>query len=141
MNISNGRIRNQNQINITKDEQLVLKIAIEEYKDLFNKILEIPQSNFISILEKYVQISLIPKNLILPSGTLRKILQIIQYQYYQPEYDKIHKLINSIDNISLYEKFSGNNFYPHCNNCKEPIHTCGKKMFILKTLIFIILIM
>ncbi len=103
MNISNGRLKNQNQINITKDEQLVLKIAIEEYKDLFNKILEIPQSNFISILEKYVQISLIPKNLILPSGTLRKILQIIQYQYYQPEYDKIHKLINSIDNISLYE--------------------------------------
>ena len=131
MNISNGRIKNQNQINVTKDEQLVLKIAIEEYKDLFNKILEIPQSNFISILEKYVQISLIPKNLILPSGTLRKILQIIQYQYYQPEYDKIHKLINSIDNIALYEKFSGNNFYPHCNNCKEPIHTCGKKMFIL----------
>ena len=94
MYYSNGKSNNHFQINLSKDEQIILKIAIGEYEDLFNKILEIPQNSFITTLEKYIQISLIPRNIILPSGTMKKILQIIQKQYYEPEYDKIHKLIN-----------------------------------------------
>ena len=138
MYYSNGKSNNHFQTNLSNDEQLILKIAIGEYKDLFNKILEIPKNNFISILEKYIQISLIPRNIILPSGTMKKILQIIQTEYYSPEYEKIHNLINSIDDISSCEKFTGNNFYPHCNNCKEAFHTCGKKMFILNNLEYIL---
>ena len=81
MYYSNGKSNNHFQTNLSNDEQIILKIAIGEYKDLFNKILEITQNNFISTLEKYIQISLIPRNIILPSGTMKKILQIIQKQY------------------------------------------------------------
>ena len=121
----------EEKMDLSKDEQIIFRIAIEEYNDLFNKILEIPQNNFISTLEKFIQISLVSKNMILPSGTISKILQIIDNKYYQPEYEKIQYLIDSINNISQCEKFTGNNFYPHCNYCKEPIHSCGKNLFIL----------
>ena len=119
------------QIVLSKNEELILKMAKEEYKDLFPKILEIHENDFMSMLEKYLEISLMPKNIILPSGTLKKILNIIQFQYYQKEFDKINKLINSIESISACEKFNGTNFYPHCNKNKEPIHSCGRKLFIL----------
>ena len=131
MSITSENDKNILKLNLTKDEQSIFKIAIEEYDDLFHKILEIPQINFISILEKYIQISLIQKNIILPSGTTKKILDIIKNHYYEPEYEKIHHLINSISNISNCEIYSENDFYPHCNKCKELIHTCGKKMYIL----------
>ncbi len=119
------------QIVLSKNEELILKMAKEEYKDLFPKIIEISQKDFMLMLEKYLEISLTPKNIILPSGTLKKILNIIQFQYYQKEYDKINQLINSIESTSTCEKYNGNNFYPHCNKNKEAIHSCGRKLFIL----------
>ena len=119
------------QIVLSKNEELILKMAKEEYKDLFPKIIEISQKDFMLMLEKYLEISLMPKNIILPSGTLKKILNIIQFQYYQKEYDKINQLINSIESTSTCEKYNGNNFYPHCNKNKEAIHSCGRKLFIL----------
>ena len=63
MSITIENDKNKLKMNLTKDEQAIFKIAIEEYDDLFHKILEIPQNNFISILEKYIQISLIQKNM------------------------------------------------------------------------------
>ena len=125
---NNNRI---NQMNLKKEEQVILKIAIDEYNDLFPRILEISKQDFLPILEKYLEISLIPKNLIMQSGTLSKILQIIQNEYYEPECDRINHIIHSINNISTCDKFNGNNFIPHCNHFSEPIHSCGNKMFIL----------
>ena len=119
------------QTSLSKNEELILKMAIEEYKDTFPRIIEIHQKEFMKIIEKYLEISLAPKNIILPSGSLKKILNIIQYQYYQKEYDKINQSINSIQSTSLCHKFNGTNFYPHCNQNKEPIHSCGRKLFIL----------
>ena len=119
------------QTSLSKNEELILKMAIEEYKDTFPRIIEIHQKEFMKIIEKYLEISLAPKNIILPSGSLKKILNIIQYQYYQKEYDKINQSINSIQSTSLCHKFNGTNFYPHCNKNKEPIHSCGRKLFIL----------
>ena len=119
------------QITLSKNEELILKMAIEEYKDLFSKIIQIPQKEFMTMLEKYLEITLTPKNIILPSANLKKILNIIQFQYYQKEYDKINQLIHSINSISSFDKFNGPNYFPHCNNNKEPIHSCGRKLFIL----------
>ncbi len=119
------------QTTLSKNEELILKMAIEEYKDTFPRIIEIHQKEFMKIIEKYLEISLAPKNIILPSGSLKKILNIIQYQYYQKEYDKINQSINSIQSTSSCHKFNGTNFYPHCNQNKEPIHSCGRKFFIL----------
>ena len=119
------------QITLSKNEELILKMAIDEYKDLFSKIIQIPQKEFMTMLEKYLEITLTPKNIILPSANLKKILNIIQFQYYQKEYDKINQLIHSINSISSFDKFNGPNYFPHCNNNKEPIHSCGRKLFIL----------
>ena len=63
----------KNYINLSKEEQTILNLAIEEYKDLFPKILEISKHDFFPTFEKYLEISLIPKNIILQSGTLNKI--------------------------------------------------------------------
>ena len=127
-------MENNNQINamnLKKEEQVILKIAIDEYNDLFPKILEISKQDFLPTLEKYIEISLIPKNLNPESRILNKILQIIQNEYYEPECDRINQIIHSINNISTCDKFNGNNFIPHCNHFSEPIHSCGNKMFIL----------
>ena len=70
-----------NQMNLKKEEQVILKIAMDEYNELFPRILEIPKQDFIPILQKYLEISLIPRNLIMQSGTLNKILQIFQTNY------------------------------------------------------------
>ena len=52
------------QIVLSKNEELILKMAKEEYKDLFPKIIEISQKDFMLMLEKYLEISLMPKNII-----------------------------------------------------------------------------
>ncbi len=123
---------------ITKEEESILKISIEEYNELFPRILEITHPNFIPILEKYIKISLIPKNPILQSTSFNKIIQIIQEKYYEPEYEKINKIIQSISDITLYETYNGTNFIPHCNNHCEPIHSCGNKMYILDNLNYLL---
>ena len=54
-------MENNNQINamnLKKEEQVILKIAIDEYNDLFPKILEISKQDFLPTLEKYIEISL-----------------------------------------------------------------------------------
>ena len=127
-----------NKITLSKNEEQILNLAIEEYEDLFPNIIEISQKDFMTLVEKYIDIDLVPRNIILPKGILKKILNIIQYQYYQKEYDKINQLIHSIDSISTCEKFKGTNFYPHCKDNKEPIHTCGRKMFNLNNLEYLI---
>ena len=127
-----------NKITLSKNEEQILKLAIEEYGDLFPRIIEISQKEFMTLLEKYIEIDLVPKNIILPNGSLKKILNIIQYQYYQKEYDKINQLIHSIDSITTCEKFKGTNFFPHCKYNKEPIHICGRKMFNLNNLEYLL---
>ena len=129
---------NHHKISISKEEELILKIAIEEYKELFPRILEINQLQFMPTLEKYIKISLIPKNMIVQSNTLNKILQIIRNNYYEPEYDKIHDIIQSITDIKLCEIYNGKNFIKHCNNNCQPIHSCGKKMYILDKLNYLL---
>ena len=50
-------MENNNQINamnLKKEEQVILKIAIDEYNDLFPKILEISKQDFLPTLEKYI---------------------------------------------------------------------------------------
>ncbi len=119
------------QIQLTKEEEQILKLAIEEYNELFPRILEITQEKFIPTLEKYLNITLIPKKQIFQTYSLSKILKIIKEKYYVPEYEKINKIIHSIKNIKLCETFTNRNFIPHCNKNCQPIHSCGNKMYIL----------
>ena len=86
-------INNFYQIQLTKEEEQILKLAIEEYNELFPRILEITQEKFIPTLEKYLNITLIPKKQIFQTYSLSKILKIIKEKYYVPEYEKINKII------------------------------------------------
>ena len=82
---------NKVQLTLSKEEGQLLKIALEEYNELFPRILEIKNPMFIQVLEKYLKITLVPKNIILKSNSLNKILQIIKDKYYKIEYNKITK--------------------------------------------------
>ena len=61
----------------------------------------IKQTYFISTLEKYIKMSLIPKKIILQINTLNKIIKIIKDKYYEQEYDKINKNIK-FSQIKIY---------------------------------------
>ena len=91
--------RNISSNSLTPEEDNLLSIALDEYDDLFPNIMTCPQADFIPILERYIQIALVPKGKVYPSGTLSKIIKIIQHKYYEPEYLLVNKLIQSIDNI------------------------------------------
>ena len=116
---------------LTNEEESFLQLALEEYDDLFPNIMTFSQAEFIPILEKFIQIALSPKGIGYPLGTISKILKIIQYKYYEPEYAHVNKLIQSIDDINNCEKFVTNNYIPHCNHTTMPIHKCGDKLYIL----------
>ena len=75
------------------EEEHLLKTAIEEYDDLFPKILLISQQNFISTLEKYITISSQAKSIDINQQSLIKIIAIINEKYYRPEYIKLQTLI------------------------------------------------
>ena len=95
---------------LINEEEAFLQLALEEYDDLFPNIMTFSQAEFIPILEKFIQIALSPKGIGYPLGTISKILKIIQYKYYEPEYAHVNKLIQSIDDIKNCEKFVSNNY-------------------------------
>ena len=116
---------------LSKEEETLLNISIEEYNDLFPKILTLPKNEFLSQLKRYFQITLVPRNVFLPRDTLNKILKIIENQIYIKEYDQIDLLIKSINNINSCIYFEGTNYIPHCNKTSKPIHKCNSKLIIL----------
>ena len=120
----------EKEYKLTKEEENLLHISIQEYNDLFSQILLIPKKEFILSLEKYILISLVPRNINYPEGTLKKILNIIEKDYFLIEYEKINNLIQKIKDLSKLEKFS-NKSYLHCNKCTELKHTCGNLLYIL----------
>lgn len=120
--------RKSKQSNTAKEEETLLKIAIDEYNDLFPKILLITQKEFIPSLIKMIEIAMTPSTNNFSEDCMVKVVSIIQSQYYEPEYFKVHKLIKSITNLKLYEKLESN-YIPHCNKTKEAIHTCGEKLY------------
>ena len=65
------------KITLSKNEEQILKLAIEEYGDLFPKIIEIPQKEFMTLVEKYLEIDLIPRNIILPNSSLNFNIDLI----------------------------------------------------------------
>ena len=62
----------KHQFTLSKEEGEILQIAIEVYKELFPKILEIKNPKFMQILEHHLKITLIPKNMILQKNSLPK---------------------------------------------------------------------
>ena len=116
--------------NLSKEEENLIKIAFDEYHDLFPNILNIHKKDFIPILLKFIQISLIPKNLIYNEQTVKKILKIIEEDLYETEFTFINDKIHNLKNINC-ERFTGQNFIPHCNKTSIPLHNCGHHLYSL----------
>ena len=113
---------------LNKEEETLLNMLIDEYNDLFPKILSLPKNKFLSELKRYFQITLVPRNVFLPRETLDKLLKIIENQLYNKEYDQIDSLIKSINNVDSCIYFEGTNYIPHCNKTSKPIHKCNSKL-------------
>ena len=117
--------------NLTKPEITLFNIALEEYYDLFPKIMNLKKKEFLPTLEKYIIITLQPRNINYSQETINKILSIIEENFYEPEYLKVNKLFRSINKIENCEKFHSKNFIPHCNKTTKAIHTCNEELYIL----------
>ena len=129
---TNSSHHRRNKFDLSKEEETLLNIAYDEYNDLFSQILILKKNNFLSSLQKFIQISLIPKNIIYPTGTLSKILDIIEKNYYDQEYKHINEIVQNLNNIKDADYYNDNNYIPHCNLTNEPVHTCGNKFYVLE---------
>ena len=116
--------------NLSKEEENLIKIAFDEYHDLFPNILNIHKKDFIPTLLKFIQISLVPKNLVYNEQTIKKILKIIEEDLYETEFTFINDKIHNLKNINC-ERFTGQNFIPHCNKTSIPLHNCGHHLYSL----------
>ena len=119
------------KLNLSDNEIILLKIAIDEYSDLFPEILNMNKNDFLTSLQKYILINISPKNIILPTGTLSKILKIIEINYYQPEYDYILSLMKTLKSCHNFLTINNANFLTHCSKTHKAIHKCGEKLLLL----------
>ena len=124
------------QINqlLSIEEKKLFKKYLEEYNDLFQKILILSPSEFITKLNQYVEYSLRSKNNKYSQAIKDKIKEIITEKIYKKDYKLTlrikHKLINNINK----EYFTGE-ILPHCDNDKKEgyyIHSCDEKLLIFK---------
>ena len=114
------------------EEEALLRLAVNEYRDLFPLIISLSQSEFINKLESYVLISL-NKNINFAHGTISKIINIVKTEYYNVDYIRINKIIQSlsVDKINTLSRFTTNNFISHCNISTPPYHSCGEYLYII----------
>ena len=120
------------KFNLSDNEIILLKIAVDEYSDLFPEILNMNKNDFLASLQKYILINISPKNIILPTGTLSKILKIVETNYYQPEYSYILSLLKTINSShNNYLSINNANFLTHCSKTRKALHKCGEKLLLL----------
>ena len=111
---------------LNKDEESLLKIAIDEYNDLFPNLLNIHKKDFISNLEKFIIISL--KNIHYSSNTFKTIISIIQKDFYEVEFSIVNELMHNLKEKNCI-KFIEKNYIPHCNKTTTPLHNCGHHLY------------
>ena len=117
------------------EEKKIFKKYIEEYNDLFQKILILSPSEFISKLNQNVEYSLRFKNNKFPKTLKDKIQLIIAEKIYKKDYkiaQKIKLKLAKENNINK-EYFQGE-IIPHCDKDKEDgkyyIHSCDEKFLV-----------
>ena len=110
------------------EEKKLFKKYLEEYNDLFHKILLLSSSEFINKLISLVEYTLRLKNNNYSKKSKEKIEKIIIEKYYKIDYEIAKKI-----QLKKYEKnkeyFQGE-ILPHCDKDKLNnyyIHSCGEK--------------
>ena len=126
----------KNIILLNKDEEKLLKKYIEEYNELFQKILILSPNDFIQTLSKRVKIVLKEKINGFTSSNITKVENFILEKIYANDFK-----YSNFAKKSIMQRDSNENHYfneeiiPHCENDKKDgyyIHTCGKKFEIFK---------
>ena len=113
----------------TEDEARLSQIAIEEYYDLFPEILKLTKEKFFSSLERFIQISLAPSNIIFPNGTMQKKMENIENSYYLIDKEKIDQYLSK--NLKSYKTLDDISFFiPHCSKNKKIMHSCEENFYI-----------
>ena len=111
------------------EEKKLFKKYLEEYNDLYQKILLLSPTEFINKLILLVEYSLRSKNNKYQKKTKEKIEEIITEKYYKIDYKIAQKIKTKIKNGTNKEYFKGE-ILPHCDKDKKNdyyIHTCGEK--------------
>ena len=130
---SNQNHKNDNISSFSYEEKKLLKKYMEEYNDMYQKILILPKNEFISKLINHVELSLSSKSNEYSTESRNKIQDFINEKIYKSDYINARIISENIEKRNRYE-LSRNYFkgeiIPHCDKDKKNgyyIHTCGER--------------
>ena len=125
-------------IKFNSEEEKLLKKYIDEYNDLYQKILILSPNDFIQILKKLLAISLKDKFNGFSKEIKSKIEDLIIEKLYCHDYKFALFAKKNLINRKYSHYFSLNKdeeIIPHCDKCKKDgyyVHECGNKFQIYK---------
>ena len=130
--------RIENQITFSFEEKKLLKKYMEEYNDIYQKILLLSKEEFIDKLIKNIEISLRSKIKNFSEQNKNKVKEFLIEKIYESDYKYSQIIRNNIEKRNKYE-LSKNVFkgeiIPHCEKDKKNgfyIHSCGEKFQVFK---------
>ena len=128
----------KNIILLNSEEEKLLKKYIEEYNELYQKILILSPNDFIQTLSKRVKIVIKEKINGFSQNNISKVENFILEKVYANDYKYSLFAKRSIlqrDSNEINNHYFNSEIIPHCENDKKDgyyIHTCGKKFQIFK---------
>ena len=112
----------EKQLSFNSEEKKLLKKYIEEYKDMYQKILLLSKDEFVDKLEKHIELSLRSKIKNYSEQSKSKVKEFIVDKVYESDYKYAQIIKNSIEKRNRYE-LSKNCFkgeiIPHCDQDKK----------------------
>ena len=122
---------NKLTLKLSKDEQELFDLFLEEYNDLFEKFLLISEKNYFDDILKNVEIVLTSKVFNSYSKiSIAKIQSLLKKDYYIPDKTntfKIKELFLSGKQSSI-PHLSKEEVIPHCNKTEKIYHLCGEEL-------------
>ena len=122
----------KNIISFTYEEEKLLKKYLEEYNELYQKILILSPKEFIRTMVKRVEITMKEKFNGFSNGTKSKIEDFIIEKIYCHDYKYalfVKKNILKRKQDKIISHYFNNEIIPHCDNDKKKgyyVHTCGE---------------
>ena len=123
----------QEEISFSDEEKKLLNKYIEEYNDLYQKILILSDSDFLENIKKKVIIALKSKIKNYSQNNIKKVEDYLKEKIYIPDYKFASIIKKNILNRTKREKalhyFRGE-IIPHCSEDKKDdyyIHVCGER--------------
>ena len=115
------------------EEKKLFKKYIEEYNDLYQNILILSPTEFISKLTQYLEYSLRLKSYKFSIEIKEKIKEIIKEKVYKKDYILAQKIKNEL--LKDKKIFNNEEILPHCDKDKKNgyyIHSCDNTLLIYK---------